>query len=218
MRNFLLMIGILVSGLLNAQSYDSYQKVKVGLFFNPTMSWIKTTNADADKQKSRFGFNYGLLLDIRLTDNYMMHTGLTIGQLYGGRIRYSPGAADSTYSFKIDYLELPIVFKLMTNEIGVMKYWGQFGLVNSFRFKDQAQVTDNVSGEEVSPQGGPYGSGFYNISLQVGAGIEYNISGNTNLVVGLIYRNGFMNIVQDNKVYPGKTFLHSLVFMTGVMF
>lgn len=218
MRNLILVIGILVSFQVTAQSYDSYQKVKVGLFFSPTMSWIKPTNAETNKQKNRFGFSYGLLLDIRFTDNYMLHTGLTVGQLYGGKLRYTSGVADSSYSYKIDYLELPIVFKLMTNEIGAMKYWGQFGLVNSFRFKDQAKVVDNVSGEEVTPEGGPYGTGFYNISLQVGAGVEYNISGNTNLVLGLVYRNGFVNVINDNSVYPGKTFLHSLVLMTGVMF
>ena len=34
---------------------------------------------------------------------------------------------------------------------------------------------------------------FINMYLTIGAGVEYNISGNTSLVIGLTYNNGFIN-------------------------
>ena len=199
-------------------SSSSYQKVRLGLFFNPTLTWLKPTGANIDKQKSRFGFNYGLLLDINITDNYIIHTGLTIGQLYGGTLRYTQGGVDSSYTYKLDYIEIPLTFKLMTNDIGQMRYWGQFGVVNSFRFKDQVILKDNTTGEVDETRDQPYGTGFYNLALQVGGGVEFNVSGRTYLVFGIIYRNGFIDQIKDNYRYPGKTFLNSLVFMTGVMF
>jgi hypothetical protein len=220
MRNLMVLVLLVGSLQLSAQSssYSSYSKVRFGLFFNPTLTWLKPSGSNVLKQKSRVGFNYGILLDFAFTDNYIMHTGVTVGQLYGGKLRYTPGTADSTFGYKIDYVELPIVFKMMTNEIGAMRYWGQFGLVNSFGFKDQVKITDNNNGETTPNATMPYETGFYNLALQVGGGIEYNISGNTSLVIGLVYRNGFMDVIKDNKQYPGKTFLNSLVFLTGVMF
>ena len=37
-----------------------------------------------------------------------------------------------------------------------------------------------------------------NINLVVGGGIEYNLSGNTNIMLGLTYNNGFINFL-DSK-------------------
>lgn len=220
MRTLIVLVLLLGTLQLSAQSssYSSYSKVRFGLFFNPTLTWLKPSGSNVVKQKSRMGFNYGILLDFAFTDNYLLNTGVTVGQLYGGKLGYTPGNADSTFSYKLDYIEIPVVFKMMTNEIGAMRYWGQFGLVNSFRFKDQVQITDNNAGVTTPNADMPYGTGFYNLALQVGGGIEYNISGNTSLVVGLQYRNGFIDVIKDNKQYPGKTFLNSLVLLTGVMF
>jgi hypothetical protein len=106
----------------------------------------------------------------------------------------------------------------MTNEIGYFTYFGQFGvdlsvLVSSkakdFRravmdstdamgvfvseeFSDAAE-TDNFLGRYNSTM-------FVNVKLRIGAGFEWNFSGNTSLVVSVSYHNGFIDLMKDSNV------------------
>ena len=43
----------------------------------------------------------------------------------------------------------------------------------------------------------------FKASLIVGAGLEFNFSGNTSAMIGVTYNNGFTNILKDKKVPVG---------------
>jgi hypothetical protein len=53
------------------------------------------------------------------------------------------------------------------------------------------------------------------MSLILGAGVEYPLSGNLNLVGGLRFDNGFTDFLQDDK-YKGR--LNFLSLQVGLMF
>ena len=124
-----------------------------------------------------------------------------------------------TRTHRYDYVNLPITLKLMTNEIGYFTYFGQFGVdvsvLVSSKAKDERQelvsFTSDSTGttegttevfkelsEEMPNFVGRYNqSMFINVKLRIGAGFEWNFSGNTSLVVSVSYHNGFIDLMKD---------------------
>jgi opacity protein-like surface antigen len=118
---------------------------------------------------------------------------------------------------------------MMTNEIGYMRYYAQVGIGNAFNIRakaDQVLPTYDQSGVYVTSFTESTGDdvqsdiNLYKASLIVGAGLEYNFSGNTSLLVGVTYNNGFTNILNfdldaNNKA---KAKAHYLELTTGIFF
>ena len=55
---------------------------------------------------------------------------------------------------------------------------------------------------------------WINLSLVIGAGVEYNISGNTSLMLGITFNNGFVNQL-DTKVHVLNTNGDALIDIDG---
>ena len=88
-----------------------------------------------------------------------------------------------------------------------MKYYGLFGLGLSFNYDASADeefkyTTANNNGGTLSAEDVDYGDeiNLIRASLVVGLGAEYNLSGNTSLLFGLTFNNGFTNIFSE-KTY-----------------
>jgi opacity protein-like surface antigen len=126
---------------------------------------------------------------------------------------------------KLQYIELPLTIKLMTNEIGYMRYYAVVGAGNAFNIRARAdyvvpQYYANAPTlvekfEEVTDENLQDDIALYKASLIVGAGLEYNFSGNTSLVTGITYNNGFTNILDVDGV---KARAHYLELTVGVFF
>ncbi len=179
------------------------RKIRFGLQLNPHISWLTANTSDLESEGSKLGLTYGLSTEFFLTKNYLFSTGLFIASL-GGELAYEgiyednngvsvPSSIQQTYSIK--YIEIPLTLKLRTNEIGYITYFGQFGLKSGFKFKSTsdfsyADINNSPKIEGVNTASDIF---FINMNLTVGAGIEYSISGNTTLMLGLTYNNGFIN-------------------------
>lgn len=190
-----------------AEAQDENRKVRFGLQLNPQISWLSPNTKNYTSKGSKLGLTYGLSTEFFLTKNYLFSTGFFISSL-GGKVSYQgvfkdandinfQSAVEQTY--RIKYIEIPLTLKLRTNEIGYITYYGQFGLKSAIKFKSTsdytyADIKDSPKVEDVNTAGDIF---FVNMYLTVGAGIEYNISGNTSLMLGLTYNNGFVN--QLNK-------------------
>jgi len=110
--------------------------------------------------------------------------------------------------FKATYVTIPIGIKLKTKEIGMMTYFGQVGLDNSFRWK--AKATDKVIELPTTAATGGASSTKSNVnitkemniyvgSLHLGAGCEINLSGSTSLELGLHYNLGFTSVTKSDS-------------------
>lgn len=198
---------------------DEDRKVRFGLQFSPNISWLKANSAGYKSDGTKVGFSYGLSVEFFLTNNYLFSTGVNILNV-GGELSYTGWGTTTTRSlgggtakideqFNIKYIETPLILKLRTNEIGYLTYFGQFGFNVGINFKANADYTyeytdvaemfipddltearDDIT-DEIN---------FLNISLVIGAGVEYNISGNTSLMLGITYNNGFINQL-DKETY-----------------
>lgn len=143
------------------------------------------------------------------------------------------------FDYKNQYLQIPISFKFKTDQIERLKYYFQLGLGMSFGLSNRLTTTskpsiyDNSGLTNHDPNDTKYSmydfdggqdktttlsfkddiNGFRS-SLIVGAGVEYNLSGNMNLVAGLKFDNGFSDVFADERVNARNNFLSLQVGIT----
>jgi hypothetical protein len=116
--------------------------------------------------------------------------------------------------YSITYVTLPLTLKLRTKEIGALTYYGMFGVNTSFRVA--AKATDEVqkpatsssngwgTPEEISKTNVKKDVSLFNEALNMGLGVEWNLSGTTSIVIGANYLLGFTNVVKKESDYLNK--------------
>jgi opacity protein-like surface antigen len=183
---------VFIAGFVNGQ--ESQQKLHFGLKLAPVLSWTNIEVDGFEDDGSSVGFVYGLMTDFRFTDNYSFSTGLELSQRKGN-------SKTDIYSVKtnLQYIDIPVSLKLNTNQIGYMKYFGKFGFIPGFNVK-ASQDIDYVNPDTPDENDKKIGSdiNIFNVGLIVGAGAEYNISGDTSIMVELLYNNGFIDVFKDD--------------------
>ena len=210
----------LMCGNLFAQDNGNAHLFHFGLKASPDISWFAPSDKKFTDNGTRLGFSYGLITEFGFSKNYAFSTGLEILNS-GGKIGF-PKSPDSTFytvlnedvtpsrndtfllqqrTYRLRYVNIPLLLKLKTNQIGGMTYFGQFGVDLSFKW--QALAND-----EVSKDGTPSTRtdvdiakdiNFIRLALNVGLGVEYNLAGSTSLVFSVNYNNGFTNALRKNS-------------------
>ncbi|QXU40831.1 porin family protein [Pedobacter sp. D749] len=177
---------------------------RLGLTATPTFGWIKPEQGKTDG--IALGFSYGLMGDFNFAPNYSFSTALTITSIngksteanvlpyYATSSSTTPKAYDLKY--KLQYVDLPLTIKLKTVKADGKRWYGQFGLSNSFNIsaKQDAVTGGMVVGDNLNVSDNIK---LYRAGLIIGGGGEFDISGNTSIVAGLTFNNGFTNIVTD---------------------
>lgn len=200
------------------------KKFRIGFNLSPSIDFFQanTENVGSEAVKAKFG--YGMMAEYAFTNNYALAFGLehkmagAALDFRDGDVRYFDQSDKAEYqlaarTYRYDYVNIPITLKLMTNEIGYFTYFGQFGadisVLAAAKVKDaRSSVLDtssvpNVVSEIFGDVGetdfiGRYDQAmFINVRLRIGAGFEWNFSGNTSLVVSVSYHNGFIDLMRD---------------------
>ncbi|WP_316813590.1 porin family protein [Pedobacter heparinus] len=195
---------LLLTGNLFAQNIriPDYS-FRLGLTAHPTFGWVKP---EVGKSNSiSLGFSYGLLGDFNFAENYSFSTGLTITTINGKSTEAftvtppgasTPSQGENEYKYKLQYIEVPLTVKLKTQKQNETRWYGQFGLSNDFKVGSKLDI--KTSGQP-EIKDGPANVKFYRAGLIIGAGGEFDISGNASIVAGLTYNNGFTDITSDNN-------------------
>jgi len=216
MKKILLVI-VVCCFSLSVSSQDAYKSFSIGLKAVPSLSFFKTEIKEFKNANPKLNFGYGLVTEFHFAPNYSFLTGIELNDNGGNldfanpkEVFYYPEGDTSKFylssrKFYIKYLNLPIVLKLKTNEIGFLKYYGQFGVDAGFRLKGRAQdegmyentnskstKNDVIIDDELN---------LLRLGLNVGLGIEYNLMGSTSLLVGLNFNNGFVNFLKKESKY-----------------
>lgn len=180
-------------------------------------------------------FMAGMLLDWNFSNNVGLTTGLEFefdnfktsykidGQpavyyAYDDKeiLRYKDDIPSNAGHFLLEdrkhsniYVTLPVMLKFQTNFLGYFRYFGRFGVRNSFGL--MTRTTD--TGFEVNPAGNPIEQSastkekmsskglmnFYRGSIGITGGAEYNITGSTTLVAELGYFYGFTQMYRKGE-------------------
>ena len=209
MKKILLTI-ILSSLIFTGWSQSNF---KLGLRVSPNIGWSSPSSNGAESVGNKLGYSFGLFGDFHFADNYAFHTALYL-TTFGGQIKYPGNAEDfdvngstnlgkTEANFSANYVEIPLALKLKTNEIGYITYYGLFGTSLAINYDAKADLTytSENGGRNFSEEKADFSDNinFFRAGLLVGLGLEYNVSGNTSLVFGVHYNNGFTNIY-DKKI------------------
>lgn len=218
-------VTLLVPSLLCAQVED-VDDIRFGLKFSPNLSWINPDMQGVDQNGSQFGFTFGLITELPVgSGNYAFGTGINLVNI-GGSIQYPAeysyadpndttnqltASVNLNNKYALQYISLPLTMKLKTNEIGYITYFGQVGFDLGFNIRAKADVDEfELDGENVARVSTEVDRDvldeikFFRTALVVGAGIEYNFSGPTSLLVGVQYNSGFSNIADRVDLLPEK--------------
>ena len=111
------------------------------------------------------------------------------------------GKLDRTY--RLQYVNIPILLKMRTNEIGYMTYFGAIGF--DLGIRTRAFANDAFDWEpSVIP--GPSDEkdvniqdriNLFRLGINLTVGGEFNLSGNTNAYFGIGWHNTFTNIFRN---------------------
>ncbi len=218
MKKVYLLMTLLGLSTFTAQAQDEV-RMRFGIKAAPNLAWTRSDTKELQSDGSRLGYSIGLMAEFPLgiSGNYAFATGLYLTTI-GGKSAYSYTyqtvdsaglpPRDVTVVNKQDlslrFVELPLTIKMMTNEIGYLRYYGVLGVNAGVNIRARADVetvtsTNNVqdpmeeSDVDVKDQ-----IQAIRAALVIGAGAEYNFSGQTTALFGITYNNSIINALEKD--------------------
>ena len=185
---------------------EPYYGFRLGLAAYPTIGWAKPETGTSNG--INLGFSYGLIGDFNFAENYSFSTGLTITSINGKTTEINPSpyhdpmvtTNPTPYELKymLQYVEIPLTVKLKTEKVGLVRWYGQFGLSNNFNIGAKQNVSVNgrriIDGMHIKKD-----INFYRAGLILGGGLEYDIAKSTSVTTGITFNNGFTDITDDKN-------------------
>lgn len=219
LRSTLILVAFSAGFSMFFSTKSSAQDFKMGLAVTPNTAWMVSTDYDHETLGAKVNFGFEFIADVLFSDNYALGLGVNIFNT-GGDVRYLvQDPEDDDYlmnvdrTYRLQYVELPLTFKMRTNQIGYTTVFGRFGLGLGMNIKAEADEARYASYEEVSngvwstynAGGSPISDRIpidsdiklFRASMIIGGGIERLLSGQTALVVGLNYNASFTNTHKD---------------------
>jgi hypothetical protein len=232
--NTLILFCLLASLSFAQTTKTATSKYRLGFKVSPNISWLDSDDGNMNVGDKSLQFGYGLNFDIFFAENYAIGTGFNInntGGKYSYFAQYTGDDFDATgveifdmkqvglieRDLRLQYLQIPLTFKMKTNEIGYITYWGQFGLGLNMNLKALSsdnidylyyqnkntlewEKSNRVSTSMSAPKDIKNEVNIFSSNLIFAAGIEYNLSGNTSILAGLTFQNGFTDALKGTGV------------------
>ncbi len=141
-------------------------------------------------------------------------------------------------STSINYVNIPLMIKAKTKEIGAMTYYGKFGLLMGFKTKarsdDMVKELSSSSTATLEDVNIDSEMAFFRMSGGIGGGAEFNISGSTSAFFDVTFHYGFTNLLKSrsehlielssstasefNNFEPQKLTPHAVRVSIGILF
>lgn len=203
---------ILIANLLTSSTQA--QDIRFGLTASPNINWFAPETEDYNSEGLRIGFSYGLLTEFLMAEHYGFASGMKIMHM-GGKLSFpvSELADGLLYQekdriYKLQYLEIPLTLKMKTREIGYNTYFGVFGFGGGINLRARAddKFTNTQTNQTFTRNDIDIKSEipFFRASMILGIGLEHSLGGNTSLVGGLVFNNGFTNTLKGTNMVNNK--------------
>jgi hypothetical protein len=210
-------------------------QLKLGIKGSPQITFTSSDSKIITAGNSKVNISYGLVLDYFFSENYAIGTEFSVG-MFSGSIsidsvflrKPNVSSKDMTYDYQLQYINTPILIKMRTKEIGYLRYYGEFGFGISYNFRAKADIhspsknihlsnVDVNNPDAVDDLNPNYSQkvNFFRTSLIIGAGVQYNVFGNTLLTAGLRYDNALNQFTDESN---WKSRMNFLALHLGVMF
>lgn len=226
-------------------NYDSW---RIGVFFSPNVSWMKpTSNTSNDKlfrvssNGNKVGYSWGLMVDRPFAENYGIATGIHLTTT-GGKILAQDNQNDTItntisfadFDYRLQFVEVPLALKLRSDEVANgIHVFGQVGLSLGLNISKKATYEVRYSDGSKPSYGdnekifGGLAIAPAMLSLNLGGGVEYDITDKMALVVGLFFNNGFapditnparLDMGYKGRFADGNVRLNNLALRVGIFF
>jgi len=212
---------LVLTFLLVLQIVRGQKKFDLSFIASPQVSWMTSDSKYVNSKKGFLGFGYGVEGDIFLhSDSYMMVTGMTVSTV-GGTLIYSKSIpfdgrvlpAGTIVDYYLTNLEIPLALKMRTRNFNRTRYFAQFGLTNWFNVKTKADSNNTLLQREVVR----HEIRIYNVGLNVGSGLEYDLGHGNAITGGLVYSAGFIDSTNNSGIKDATT-LNVLRLRMGFVF
>lgn len=180
-----------------------------------------------NSEGSKLGYSWGLMADYFFSENYGIATGFQLNTT-GGKIQANYNTNNTSnispnqlvkaayFDYKLQYLEVPFGLKLMSDNLsGGIRVFGNIGVTLGINISKKVTydvtytdtmtsggqlvtVDRNLTGENEKLKGGLSVTPVL-LQMNLGAGIEYQITDKLSFYTGLFFNNGFTPDVTNPK-------------------
>lgn len=198
-------------------SQDAAKKYQFGIKAAPNLGWISPDTRGYSSEGTKLGFGWGFMADINIIDNYYFGMGFNLNY-HNSSLSYNTlypitqiNGSDSLFNGKLirdlrlQYIEVPLLFKMKTNRFKEYRFLGQIGFVTSFNIKARAHdVFYQEGAKAIAGDMDVFDDiAFAKEALLIGGGFEYSIDKSTFLVFSLNYNNGFTDVFRGKNPLTG---------------
>ncbi len=180
---------------ISTNSVGKTTNFRFGIHASPNISYI-STKAEGMKTPANVKFGFGLIAIFNFADNYAVSSGINIVSKGGEMNRMLGDTLNLTGDYSSQYLQIPIQLRMSTREFGYSTFFATFGGSIDLRLSEETSLNPKPATEIDS-----YVQ-FFNAMFTIGAGMEYNLGGNTSLVAGIYYNQSLINNLSKDPVYP----------------
>lgn len=230
-----------------------FRKHRFGLKGTPGVAYFGVNKPGKKNKGLGYHIGGGLNYEYSLSKNVAISSGLIFSQT-SGKVEYYDtlgldyiavlnGDEDTLRAYRLhsrsyvfNSIDIPLKLKFRTPEIGYLTYYGEFGstvniITGAFARKNLVTLNDGdtqslLSGNEsrLDAQDEVF---FLRGGVNFGAGVEWNVAGNTSLLLGLNGNLGFTNILKKNSAsityddgdpFKRATNLNYVALQVGVQF
>lgn len=174
-------------------------QVNSGLSFGRVIDESK--NYDIKNGKNKIKLGVGFIYDLQFNENAYFSTGLLYKTKYAS-YKVSGGGSTVMPSVNLQYVQLPLTLKLLTNQFGDgFKGFVQFGSNFDFRVGEKYKSNDNFSDAQIANLGSNKMTKAIDIGLIMGLGMEYEISNiGQSVYLAITYNRGLLNVKNDKNI------------------
>jgi hypothetical protein len=216
-----LLISAIIYFFVNEAAAKDKLDYRIGIKIIPGLDWTRAKSSDITRNGMGVGFSFGAMADFKLSNNYYIGTEVMVTSMTNYiKLKEDQYLSSSNgnytnieYTYKLRYIELPILFKYKTAKEDKLNFWFQGGFAPNILIGNKATIfTSNKDNSQEFPEKGKYFPNsddnndldFDNhkddivpvrISMILGAGIEVDMGSKTKFYSGLRFNKGFTDIL-----------------------
>lgn len=210
------------------------ENLRLGLTLEPfSFSWMNSNSPTIVRDKYNFSRSLYIKAEYYMSPYIAFATGVGITGNQGGQLNYenggdvwkdSPLDPESLHNLppgadvrsKIQYLEVPFALKLRTDEIGLFRVFFE---VPRFTIGATTRGRGEVTAQDINEENQNINKSlsWFNLSYGVMGGVEYSLTEDISAIIGLNWKQGFVDVTDDSgvdsKITTGTFGLH-----VGILF
>ncbi|MEX1190889.1 MAG: outer membrane beta-barrel protein [Brumimicrobium sp.] len=228
----IMMLATSIVAGINAQE-AAEKKILAGLTLGTGMNF-NTPQTNAISSKVGADFYAGMSFDWHFAKNIAISTGIefdfnrfrhefnvparfqyTDKEIVQRGDEVTPNSGESSYllterRYRNIYLTIPTMLRFQTNYMGYLRYFGKFGVRNSFllttRADNKGSIQPGNEGVDLEDMQNPGDLAIYKGSAGLSVGAEWNFSGSTCIVGEIGYYYGFSEIHKQDATFGSEQY------------